>query len=228
MGTGSGRRRGLGAVISAVAIIAALAGCTPGTSSSSSATKVDTLPPSSPPTSATTAATSTTPATSAATTTAPATSASATATATGVGECVASKLTVTLGPGTGGGAGHQYPVLVLTNKGATACTLSGYPGVSFVGNGNGTQLGAAAAREAAGIPVTTLTVAPGASAHAQLNITNAGNYDAATCSPKAADGLRVYPPNETHSLFVATTSYTACQKTSVVVIQVRPLQAGAA
>jgi hypothetical protein len=227
MGTGSGGRRGLAAVISAVAIIAAVAGCTPGTSSSSSATKVDTLPSSAPSTSPTTAATTTTPATSAATTTA-ATSASATATATGVGKCVASQLTVTLGPGTGGGAGHQYPVLVFTNKGATACTLTGYPGVSFVGNGNGTQLGAAATREAAGISVTTLSVAPGASAHAQLNITNAGNYDAATCNPKTADGLRVYPPNETHSLFVAATSYTACQKTSVVVIQVRPLQAGAA
>jgi hypothetical protein len=145
-----------------------------------------------------------------------------------VGKCVASQLTVTLGPGSGGGAGHQYPVLVFTNKGATACTLSGFPGVSFVGNSNGTQLGAAATREAAGIPVTRLTVAPGASAHAQLNITNAGNYDAATCNPKVADGIRVYPPDETHSLFVASTSYTACQKTSVVVIQVRPLQAGAA
>jgi hypothetical protein len=106
--------------------------------------------------------------------------------------------------------------------------LAGYPGASFVGNGNGTQLGAAATREAVGIPVTTLTVAPGASAHAQLNITNAGNFDAATCNPKVADGIRVYPPDETHALFVATTSYTACQNTSVVVIQVRPLQAGAA
>ena len=142
--------------------------------------------------------------------------------------CLANQLTATLGAGAGGGAGHMYPVLVLTNKGSTACTVKGYPGVSFVGNGNGTQLGAAATREAAGIPITTLTLAPGQAAHSQLSITVAGNYDPTTCKPKAADGLRVYPPDETHSLFVASTSYTACQNASVVLILVRPLQAGAA
>jgi len=120
----------------------------------------------------------------------------------------------------------MYPFLVLTNKGSTACTVKGYPGVSFVGNGNGTQLGAAATREAAGITITTLTLAPGQSAHSQLSITVAGNYDPTTCKPKAADGLRVYPPDETHSLFIASTTYTACQNASVVLILVRPLQAG--
>ena len=145
-----------------------------------------------------------------------------------MGKCLASQLTATLGAGSGSGAGHAYPYLVLTNKGSTTCTVTGYPGVSFVSNGNGTQLGAAATREAAGIPITTLTLTPGAAAHAQLSITLAGNYDAATCSPKTADGLRVYPPDETNSLFVATTSYTACQKASVLLLVVRPLQAGAA
>ena len=149
-------------------------------------------------------------------------------TSTGTGACLASQLTATLGGGAGGSAGHQNPYLVLTNKGSTPCTLKGYPGVSFVGNGNGTQLGAAATRDAGGIAVTTVTVAPGASAHSQLSIANAGNYDAATCSPKVADGLRVYPPDQTSSLFVAATSFTACQKTAVVIISVRPLQAGAA
>jgi hypothetical protein len=145
-----------------------------------------------------------------------------------VGKCLASQLTVTLGAGSGSGAGHAYPDLVLTNKGTTTCTVKGYPGVSFVGNGNGTQLGAAATRQAAGVPITTLTLAPGAAAHAQLSITMAGNYDAATCNPKTADGLRVYPPDETHSVFVATTSYTACQNASIALLIVRPLQAGAA
>jgi hypothetical protein len=204
-------------------IAAALAGCTPSTSSSGSTTSsaaggLTTAP----------ASASTTAASAATTTAGAATSVPAAASSTGVGKCLATQLTATLGPGAGGGAGHQYPNLVLTNKGATPCTVTGYPGVSFVGNGNGTQLGAPATREAAGIPVTTLTLAPGASAHAQLNITNAGNYDATTCKPKLADGIRVYPPNETSSLFVASTSYTACQNAAVVIIQVRPLQAGAA
>jgi Protein of unknown function (DUF4232) len=216
---------GLATVVSFLAIAAALAGCTPGTTSSGSTTKVDTLPP------AASSATATQPATtvpSAATSAATTASAPAAATSTGIGACLASQLTTTLGAGSGGGAGHAYPVVVLTNKGATTCTVKGYPGVSFVGGGNGTQLGGAATREAAGIPITTLTLAPGVAAHAQLSIAMAGNYDAATCKPKAADGLRIYPPDETHSTFVATTAYTACQNASVVLIQVRPLQAGAA
>ena len=203
MESGSGARLGFAAVVSFLAIAAALAGCTPGTTSSGSTTKVDTLPPA-------------------------ASSAPAAATSTRIGACLAGQLTATLSAGAGGGAGHIYPFLVLTNKGSTACTVKGYPGVSFVGNGNGTQLGAAATREAAGITITTLTLAPGQSAHSQLSITVAGNYDPTTCKPKAADGLRVYPPDETHSLFIASTAYTACQNASIVLILVRPLQAGAA
>ena len=213
-------------MLSCLAIAAALSGCTPGTSSGGSTTSSAAA--------ATTAASrvsATQPATtvpSGAPSAATTTSAPAAATSTGIGECLAGQLTATLGAGAGGGAGHMYPFLVLTNKGSTACTVKGYPGVSFVGNGNGTQLGAAASRQAAGITITTLTLAPGQSAHSQLSITVAGNYDPTTCKPKAADGLRVYPPDETHSLVIASTAYTACQNASIVLIQVRPLQAGAA
>jgi len=212
-------------MVAAAGIAALLSGCTPSTSSSGSTTTsgggATTIPASA---SATAGATSAAATTSAA---AP-TSATTTATAAGVRKCVAAQLTATLGAGTGGGAGHQYPYLVLTNKGSTPCTVTGYPGVSFVGNGNGTQLGAPAARDAGGIAITTLTLAPGAAAHAQLDIVNAGNFDASTCNPKAADGLRVYPPDDTSALFVAATGFTACQNASVIVIHVRPLQAGAA
>jgi hypothetical protein len=206
-------------MLSCLAIAAALSGCTPGTSSGGSTT-------SSAAAAASSASATTVP--SAATSAATTASAPAAATSTGIGACLVAQLTATLGAGTGGGAGHMYPFLVLTNKGTTACTVRGYPGVSFVGNGSGTQLGAAATREAAGITITTLTLAPGQSAHSQLSITVAGNYDPATCKPKAADGLRVYPPAETHSLFVASTTYTACQNASVVLLLVHPLQAGAA
>jgi hypothetical protein len=211
-------------MLTLVAAGAVLCGCTPSTSSSGSTTAAAATT-SAAATTAAPASSAATTATSAATT---ATTTSAPATSAGLGKCLASQLTATLGAGSGSGAGHAYPVLVLTNSGSTACTVRGYPGVSFVGNGTGTQLGAAATREAAGIPITTLTLAPGAAAHAQLSITMAGNYDATTCKPKAADGLRVYPPDETHSVFVATTTYTACQSTSIVLLIVRPLQAGAA
>lgn len=219
-------RTGLAAMLTLVATAAALAGCTPGTSSGGSTTNAAGATATAASSAPATQSTSSKPtaATSAATTT----SAPAAATSTGVGACLAAQLTATLGAGAGGGAGHLYPFLVLTNKGNTPCTVKGYPGVSFVGSGNGTQLGAAASRDAGGIAITTLTLAHGESAHSQLNITVAGNYDPTTCKPKAADGLRIYPPDETHSLFIASTTYTACQNASIVLIQVRPLQAGAA
>jgi hypothetical protein len=180
-----------------------------------------------PVTGATSAAT--TPAPSASTaTTGTTTTAPATPTATGTGACLTSQLSATLGAGAGGGAGHQFPFLVLTNTGTTACTVTGYPGVSFVGNGNGTQIGAPADRDAAGIPVAAITLAPGQSAHSQLSIATAGNYDAATCQPLPIDGIRVYPPNQTSALFVATTAFTGCANVSVKLLQVRPLQTGAA
>ena len=206
-------------MLSCLAIAAPLSGCTPGTSSGGSTT-------SSAATAASSASATTVP--SAATSAATTAGAPEATTSKGIGACLAGQLTATLGAGAGGGAGHMYPVVVLTNKSNAACTVKGYPGVSFVGSGNGTQLGAAASRDAGGIASTTLTLAHGESAHSQLSITVAGNYDPATCKPKAADGLRVYPPDETHSLFIASTSYTACQNASVVLIQVRPLQAGAA
>lgn len=132
-----------------------------------------------------------------------------------------------MGAGQGGGAGHFFPYLVLTNSGTTICTLRGYPGVSFVGNGNGTQLGAPADRDTS-VAVTTIVLAPGAAAHAQLNITVAANYDAATCQPVTANGFRVYPPDQTAALFVATSDYTACANASVKLLQVRALQSGPA
>lgn len=228
MGTRSGARAGLTATVVLAAMAAALAGCTPGTSSTSNTTSPATTTTAASVTPATTAAGSATSAATSAAATTSAPSAPASATATGLGACLTVQLTATLGAGSGSGAGHAYPVLVLTNKGTTSCTVKGYPGVSFVGSGNGTQLGAAAVRQSAGIPIAALTLAPGAAAHAELSITMAGNYDATTCRPKAADGLRVYPPEETHSIFLATTSYTACQNASVLLLVVHPLQAGAA
>ena len=43
---------------------------------------------------------------------------------------------------------------------------------------------------------------------------------------KTADGLRVYPPGETHSLFVATTNLTACRNADVKLITVQALLPG--
>ncbi len=224
MAWGSGTRRALLPSLLVTAVMTlTLTGCSLFAPASSKTTAAGSAPVTGATSAATTAAPSASTVTTGTTTTAP-----ATPTATGTGACLTSQLSATLGAGAGAGAGHQFPFLVLTNNGATACTVTGYPGVSFVGSGNGTQIGAPADRDAAGIPLAAITLAPGASAHSQLSIATAGNYDAASCQPMPIDGIRVYPPNQTAALFVATTAYTGCANASVKLLQVRPLQAGAA
>ena len=47
----------------------------------------------------------------------------------------------------GAGAGHQYGVIRLKNVSDHACRTGGYGGLSYVGHGDGTQVGAAADRD---------------------------------------------------------------------------------
>jgi hypothetical protein len=120
----------------------------------------------------------------------------------------------------------MLPFLVLTNTGTAPCTLKGWPGVSLVGGGTGAQLGAPGDFDQTSVH-GTVTLAPGGSAHAPLRITQAGNYSAATCDPAPADGLRIYPPDETQALFVASTGWTACRSAAVHLITVRAFLPGA-
>ncbi len=140
--------------------------------------------------------------------------------------CTANMLAASLTPGGGGAAGSTLPYLVLTNTGSQRCTLQGWPGVSFVGDGNGTQLGAAGQFDRSS-PHGSVTLDPGAAAHAPLRIAQALNYPQATCQPAPADGLRVYPPDSTHALFVATSGMTACRSTGVNLITIQAVLPGA-
>ena len=136
------------------------------------------------------------------------------------GRCRADELTGTLAPSPGGAsAGSDHFVLTLTNSGTQTCTVNGFPGVSFVGDGTGTQLGAAARRN--GSAGRTVTLMPTDGARADLTVAQAGNYP--DCSPQTADGLRVYPPDDRDSLFVRTSDLTAC-RSSAVLLTVGPLR----
>lgn len=140
-------------------------------------------------------------------------------------QCDTSKLSGNIGPGEGGAAGHVGVTLILTNRGAEQCVLQGWPGVSFVGHGNGTQLGAPAVF-LRNTPHPVVALPPGGMAKAMLIIANAANYPDADCLPQMADGFRVYPPGSTASLFVKDTSFTACTKSSATLLQVGALIAG--
>jgi hypothetical protein len=129
--------------------------------------------------------------------------------------------------GSGGAAGSNIIHLTFTNTGSTTCVLQGWPGVSFVGDGNGTQIGQAATFDRASAH-PTVTLKPGAIAVAPLKITQAANYSNADCSPVAADGFRVYPPGSKASLYIKAAGYTACKSTSVGILNVQGIVANGA
>jgi hypothetical protein len=148
---------------------------------------------------------------------------------TGYGEprCLAGDLAGSTEPDEGGGAAGAYGLrLVLVNDGAETCALQGWPGVSFVGGGDGSQLGVPATQNrgdqysSAGV-----VLEPGGSAYAPLMITQALNYANADCQPRDADGFRVYPPGNEESLFIEAEDLVACT-TEIELLDVGPMQQG--
>jgi hypothetical protein len=115
------------------------------------------------------------------------------------GRCHTSELSASVG-GNNPGAGQENFPIVLTNKSARTCTLSGFPGAAFV-NASGTQLGPDPKRSS-GSPVT-VTLKPGQSAWAGLTFSNPEISEAKTAKAAA---LLVTPPDERDSLKVAWTA----------------------
>lgn len=90
------------------------------------------------------------------------------------------------------GMSHRYGWIMMRNRSAHTCTVFGFPGVSYVGDGNGTQIGAPAVR--VGPRPRTVTLAPGLRARAAISEVNVQVYDARVCRPHRVDGFRVYVP----------------------------------
>jgi uncharacterized protein DUF4232 len=99
---------------------------------------------------------------------------------------------------------QNHTGLQLRNIGSSACTLFGFPGVSWVAGADGHQVGAAAVREPnnSGAAEKTVTLAPGALASAPLNIVDAAVIPPSECKPVPVRGLRIYPPGERAALFL--------------------------
>jgi hypothetical protein len=111
--------------------------------------------------------------------------------------------------------------LVLRNTGSSTCIERGYPGVSFVSGSQCQQVGAAASRAPG--TIATVTLAPGASASATLGIVDAGNFPS-DCNKTSVTGLRVYPPEQTASLYISHAD-SACASTKYVTLHVNPFAA---
>lgn len=136
--------------------------------------------------------------------------------------CTTIGLTAAIGPG-GAAAGSSYYPIQFTNAGSSACTLYGYPGVSFI-TAAGRQIGAAATEDPT-FPRRLVTLAAGATAHAELRVTDALNYPASTCHPVTTHRLKIYPPGQTASLTLSFSSM-ACTSTSVRVLSMQTVQPG--
>ncbi len=155
----------------------------------------------------------------------------ATATATpaptpsGPAPCPTSGLKIALGRGNGAAGSTYYP-LDFTNNSGHACTLFGYPGVSFVTGLGGGQIGHAASRNPA-FASKSVTIPPGGVAHATLQVVNAGNFPKPACRPVTAHWLKIYPPNQTSALYLSFTA-AACsaRARSVHILAVEAVRPG--
>jgi len=101
----------------------------------------------------------------------------------------------------GAAAGSAYVSLRYRNVSDHACRTGGFGGVSFVGHGNGTQIGDPAARRP-GTTLRSFVLHRGQSASSLVQIANADNYAKRACHPTKVDGFRVYVPNSHVSQFV--------------------------
>jgi len=149
------------------------------------------------------------------------TSAAPQSTAAGTQLCKASGLKATTDATGGGAAGSVYMELILTNSGKAPCHLKGFAGVSLTTGPNGQPIGAPARRDTS-VAVQDVLLAPGKSGTAVLRYTQAGNYP--DCTKTAAAGFRIYPPEDTASLFVARPS-DACSNASIELLTIGAFQA---
>ena len=114
-------------------------------------------------------------------------------------ECTRADLSATY-KGGDAAMSHVYGRIVLRNTSASSCWVKGYGGLSYVGGGNGTQVGAAADRTTSATPKTVLE--PGDTVRSAIVETSTGPYPKSECRPTKVDGFRVYVPDETRSLFI--------------------------
>jgi hypothetical protein len=136
--------------------------------------------------------------------------------------CPTTGLKLTVGAANGAAGTIFYP-LDFTNTSGSACTMYGYPGVAFVASPGGSQIGAPAGRRTGAAPAV-VTVAPGATAHATLAVSDVliGN----NCHHQVpVNWVQVYPPDQFKALF-AHLSRPGCADKSLVTMGVTIVTGG--
>lgn len=139
-----------------------------------------------------------------------------------VARCTTGDLSITLGPAEGA-AGSTYVPIRLVNSSSHPCRTGGFGGVSLVTSPRSEPVGAPADRTGAG-NAKPIVLRPGGRAAATLRISQAENYPADKCHPSPTHGLRVYPPNETQSVYLGHDA-VACEATGVHLLSLTPYRA---
>ena len=129
-------------------------------------------------------------------------------------------------PASNGAAGSTYYPLEFTNVSSAACTLFGYPGVSFVTGNGGSLIGRAASRNPA-VSSTLVTIAAGGTAHATLQVVDAMNYPNSDCHLVTAHVLKIYPPNQTAPIYLSFTAPACSSRAKAIhILSVEAVQPG--
>ncbi|MBF4162450.1 DUF4232 domain-containing protein [Nocardioides acrostichi] len=131
-----------------------------------------------------------------------------------VPECENADLTASYAAGDAG-AGHRYGAIRIENTSDHACTTGGFGGLSYVGKGDGTQVGAPATRD--GDSDGAFVLDPGQAATSEVDEVVAQNYPKKKCDPVDVDGFRIYVPNSTKSQFVKHPT-TGCLNSDIELI----------
>jgi hypothetical protein len=135
-----------------------------------------------------------------------------------VAGCTAPNTRIWYGLPGDGAAGHVFFQLQFSNIGHSTCSFFGYPGVSTL-DVNGNEVGLPATHSG---PKLTVMLAPGATAHVVLEVTDASLVCA---HPVNAVTLRVFPPGQFHSQLVGFPSQ-ACPGRSVLHVDAMHPRAG--
>ena len=141
----------------------------------------------------------------------------------GTSQCTTAGLRLTVGAGNGAAGTYYYP-LDFTNASSSTCTMYGYPGVAFVSAPGGGQVGAAAGRGS--VTATALvTLAPGATAHATLGVSDTAIANQCLGQQVQVSWVQVYPPGQYSALF-AQLSRQGCADQSLVTMYVNTVSSG--
>lgn len=134
-----------------------------------------------------------------------------------VAPCGAAQLAPSLGPPEGAAGTTFYP-LILQNSGDGACSMSGYPAVSFIAGSDNHPVGAAATQDPD--EPGTVVIDPGQATSANVGIINAANFPE-DCDAVPVSGLQVSLPGQSDPLVVGHAD-TGCASAAYSTLRVGP------